>query len=985
VQCSAVQCSAVQCSSKSDVCIWYISVFQVCVFDSYRWMFLYLYLPWGVHSHRHCSYFSLLIALMKAIRIDTSECGTTGTSNIVVVRSIVLIIMDIPSFTTFEQLMMQEVGDGSCVEPNHDCEDDLRHPTGTSTLTLNHHTGTGTSIPASAANNVTLMAESSKQQHYCAPPTRRTQESQHQQHHLTAVHEDPQSHHETSITHLLHHHQQQQMQPTPTALLPNTDEAEDDMLHSQHDRPLSSASFGDGCGGGSSSSDYDVVMSVINNNAHHHTNILNHDHHPNAMDQNHLNSISLIYSLENLQVPQQHHKQQQQQQQQFNPPYHVSSNHNVNLHDEDNDDLSSTMPLPRICRICHKMDHRPVLRFAPVEYDMNVVAVAPHVQTFPLDICLHVFCGKTASILPHINQPEYEILTKAGIKNKHGIGGEVNAALSRTRCAVTVPPTTNTSRGSLTSTIGNGKEKQFYLVREFEAHLSAVRGYINQNNAPPPPLPPQAMIVHPQPSNPYQPTVSSITIMVPPPLQRPQQQLAPQLQGNGLDSSACRNDNNDNGNSSHSTMNIPPVTSSNSYNERQLSPSSSSVKTATQQQKLPPTSSTSFPLATESAPTTNVSSNSNMDDNRHVSTMSHSLLQSWNHAGSFNTQSMGNNNNSFNNSHHLMTSAMNGNASTGAFMNTPSGHSSQPHPSFTQQQPQPSSTMMPNFQLNYINNNINGNQNVTNALDQLYANIIGSNDMSNIGYTNSATGSSSCSNNNGNSNGSPTLEQLESLLAQQQQQQQQQQQSGTATSALLGGNHHYTVPSTTTSCHKKVVPAKAGNVLSKYQSPQSTAGGTSVGSINNNNNSTGHIDHDHDPTNYDPNQKIRCECGGVHLHPFLTSRGMASYRNHEKTKRHQKYLSDREQLANAMNDDHGYAQQIAYSSSNYDDTMNNNSNSANNQLLLPYTTTAQQSQQQSSDMSSSGHNPLHNFMEQQSHPTTDTNGDNSSCNSSVAV
>ena len=137
-------------------------------------------------------------------------------------------------------------------------------------------------------------------------------------------------------------------------------------------------------------------------------------------------------------------------------------NHETNREEED-----EMIAPPRICRICHKMDDRPVLQFAPVEYEMNVTAAAPHVQTFPLDIALHVFCGKTASILPNINQPEYEILTKAGIKNKHGIGGEVNAALSRTRCAILHE--------------GAGKEKQFYLVREFEAHLAAVRGYIQNN------------------------------------------------------------------------------------------------------------------------------------------------------------------------------------------------------------------------------------------------------------------------------------------------------------------------------------------------------------------------------------------------------------------------------------------------------------------------------------------------------------------------
>lgn len=115
-----------------------------------------------------------------------------------------------------------------------------------------------------------------------------------------------------------------------------------------------------------------------------------------------------------------------------------------------------------VCRICRSGDdERPMLRFLPVEHDMATASVAPHVFTFGDDICVHVFCGKTASILPNVNQPELEILSKAGLKNKHGIGPEVNAALARTRCAVLNEP--------------GVKDKHFYLVREFEAHLAAIR------------------------------------------------------------------------------------------------------------------------------------------------------------------------------------------------------------------------------------------------------------------------------------------------------------------------------------------------------------------------------------------------------------------------------------------------------------------------------------------------------------------------------
>lgn len=151
------------------------------------------------------------------------------------------------------------------------------------------------------------------------------------------------------------------------------------------------------------------------------------------------------------------------------------------------------------------MEGRPILRFLPMNPALaNLTTQAlphgsPALATFPEDICLHIFCGKTASILPSVNQPDMEILTKAGIKNKHGIGAEVNAALARTRCAniVTLTHTlgvltdseetpssahantnTNTNTTSNTSTNANAtnkQEKQYFLVREFEAHLAAIR------------------------------------------------------------------------------------------------------------------------------------------------------------------------------------------------------------------------------------------------------------------------------------------------------------------------------------------------------------------------------------------------------------------------------------------------------------------------------------------------------------------------------
>lgn len=109
---------------------------------------------------------------------------------------------------------------------------------------------------------------------------------------------------------------------------------------------------------------------------------------------------------------------------------------------------AATLPL-NVCQLCQRDDQdgrRPLLRFLPVDYQ----------QRFTEDICLHMFCGKTASILGQ--SPHLEILTKAGLKNKHGIGPEVNAALARTRHAVML-----------------GDPKQYYLVREFEVHLSEIK------------------------------------------------------------------------------------------------------------------------------------------------------------------------------------------------------------------------------------------------------------------------------------------------------------------------------------------------------------------------------------------------------------------------------------------------------------------------------------------------------------------------------
>ena len=142
-------------------------------------------------------------------------------------------------------------------------------------------------------------------------------------------------------------------------------------------------------------------------------------------------------------------------------------------------DDSKVEPVDMTCRICGKgsEDGRQLVRFLPVPHDVSAARAAPGVITFTEDFCMHVFCGKTASILPNVNRPDLEILAKPGLKNKHGIGPEVNAALARTRCAVTVQPggSDDVSAGATMAFTSNSRDKQFFLVREFEANLAAIR------------------------------------------------------------------------------------------------------------------------------------------------------------------------------------------------------------------------------------------------------------------------------------------------------------------------------------------------------------------------------------------------------------------------------------------------------------------------------------------------------------------------------
>jgi hypothetical protein len=106
---------------------------------------------------------------------------------------------------------------------------------------------------------------------------------------------------------------------------------------------------------------------------------------------------------------------------------------------------SSGEPLCHVCGVGD--DGRRLCHFEPNE-------------ECPEEIFLHVFCGKTAAILPNVNRPDLEILTKAGVKNKHGTGVSVTLALQR-------------CRSSRVSDASN-REQEYYLSKEFERIYQAV-------------------------------------------------------------------------------------------------------------------------------------------------------------------------------------------------------------------------------------------------------------------------------------------------------------------------------------------------------------------------------------------------------------------------------------------------------------------------------------------------------------------------------
>lgn len=133
---------------------------------------------------------------------------------------------------------------------------------------------------------------------------------------------------------------------------------------------------------------------------------------------------------------------------------------------------------PAVCTICGQGDSecKRLCYFEPNGYST-------------LTTIVHVFCGKTAAILPNINRPELEILTKSGIKNKHGTATPVLVAMQRSRAAtVTTPSTTSGSQQTSTT---------YYLVKEVEEHLyqltnpQAIAAAAVLQQMPQPPMPPQ--------------------------------------------------------------------------------------------------------------------------------------------------------------------------------------------------------------------------------------------------------------------------------------------------------------------------------------------------------------------------------------------------------------------------------------------------------------------------------------------------------------
>lgn len=123
-------------------------------------------------------------------------------------------------------------------------------------------------------------------------------------------------------------------------------------------------------------------------------------------------------------------------------------NENDDENEDDDDDNQD------VCCICGTPDQsRRLCHFLPTMED-------------PTCVIIHLFCGKTAGILPHVNRPDLELLTKANLKNKYGSGVAVTAALQKCR-------TCRMMDGS--------RITEYYIVGEFERVYHQLLMHDNQH------------------------------------------------------------------------------------------------------------------------------------------------------------------------------------------------------------------------------------------------------------------------------------------------------------------------------------------------------------------------------------------------------------------------------------------------------------------------------------------------------------------------
>jgi hypothetical protein len=138
-----------------------------------------------------------------------------------------------------------------------------------------------------------------------------------------------------------------------------------------------------------------------------------------------------------------------------------------------------------VCRVCcqssasHQNTNRPMIRFLPT-VTPTCIDPASVENTFGEDVSLHIFCGKTASFVflnnnNNSSNAKWEIISKAGLKHKYGIGPEVNAALASTRCAILDGGSAGVASMSSRNKKQSLASRSFYLVREFEAVFAVIQ------------------------------------------------------------------------------------------------------------------------------------------------------------------------------------------------------------------------------------------------------------------------------------------------------------------------------------------------------------------------------------------------------------------------------------------------------------------------------------------------------------------------------